>query len=86
MIAETTATRDGIGRITEIICRVGSLSGVGPDDDIYDAGFSSIHALQLLIELEDAYGVTLEDDRFITTRTPRAFHSLVAGLQGEQGA
>ena len=34
-------------------------------EDFYDAGFSSINALQLLLELEAAFDVTIPDDEFV---------------------
>jgi acyl carrier protein len=71
-------------RVSTLICTVGKIAPIDPDADFYEAGFSSVSALQLLMELEDAFGVSIPDDQFITARTPRALHEIVVGLQ--QGA
>lgn len=75
-----------LGRITEAIGRVGRLSGIGPDDDIYDAGFSSINALSLLLELEDVFEVTIPDHQFVAARSPRALLAILNDLKTEQPA
>ncbi|WP_437314787.1 acyl carrier protein [Sorangium sp. So ce385] len=67
-----------VEKVIEVIVTVGSLpAAIQPDDDIYDAGFSSIRALQLLTELEDQFNVTLPDDKFSLARTPRALSALI---------
>lgn len=70
-----------MNQVIDVIVTVGNLPGpIGPDDDIYDAGFSSIRALQLLTELEDRFQVTLPDDKFSVARTPRALSGLIQEL------
>ncbi|MCC6551610.1 MAG: acyl carrier protein [Polyangiaceae bacterium] len=68
-------------RVIELILKVGNLPAIGPDQDFYDAGFSSIRALQLLTELEDEFNVTIPDDRFPAARTPRALLDIIQELQ-----
>lgn len=75
---------DDLQRIAAIVCEVGKISGIGPDDDIYDAGFSSINALQLLLELESAFEVSVTDDEFIDARSPRALQAVIARMKQEQ--
>ena len=58
--------------IVDIVCKVGKISGIGPDEDFYEAGFSSISALELLLELETAYVVSIPDDWFIAARSIRS--------------
>lgn len=67
--------------IVGMICRIGAITGVQPDKDFYDAGFVSVNALPLLIELEDHFSITIPDDRFINARTPQALADLVSSLQ-----
>ena len=50
------------------------------DRDIYEAGFSSIASLELLLELESIYGVSIPDDQFVLARTPRQLRQLIANL------
>jgi acyl carrier protein len=75
---------NGVQRIAAIVCDVGQISGINPDDDIYDAGFSSINALQLLIELESACEVSIPDDQFINARSSRAIYAVIERLKQEQ--
>ncbi|MBX9581905.1 MAG: acyl carrier protein [Gemmataceae bacterium] len=67
--------------ITAKIREVGKVGAVGPDDDFYAAGFSSINALELLLGLEDSFGVSIPDDQFVEARTPRALLDMIAALK-----
>ncbi len=60
-------------RIMLIVCEVGKISQIQPDDDIFEAGFSSVNVLQLLVELETALEVSIPDDQFIKSRSPERF-------------
>ena len=71
-------------RIMAVIRETGGIDGVGPLDDFYEAGFSSISALTLLLELETAFDVSIPDDKFIEARTPRALETMIAGLKQDQ--
>lgn len=67
-----------VEKTLNIVRAVGGVPDLGPDDDIYDVGgIASINAALLLTDLEEAYGVTLEDDQFMAARTPRDLHQLV---------
>ena len=71
-------------RIMEMIGTLGKLpSKIGPDDDFYDAGFSSLVVLNLVMDLEDAFSVSFEgqDEEFIKARTPRGIHALIQRLR-----
>lgn len=69
-----------LDRIVTIVLTTGKLGSINPSEDFYDAGFSSINALQLLMELEDAFGVAIPDDKFVTARTCASLHSLISEL------
>jgi acyl carrier protein len=75
-----------LDRITAIICSVGRLSHVGPDDDYQKAGLSSIKALELLLELETACAVSIPDDEFITARTPLDLFTIIDRLRKQEHA
>lgn len=77
---------DDLERIASIVCDVGKIPGVRPDEDIYEAGFSSLNALQLLIELEAAFEVSIPDDRFIHARSVRSICAVIEGLRREEAA
>ena len=70
-------------RVIAVVCSVGKVSGLAPDQDFYEAGVSSISALSLLMELESQYQISIPDDEFIAARTARALHELVARLQAQ---
>jgi acyl carrier protein len=72
--------------ITATLHRVGKIEGFGPDQDFYEAGFSSIKALELLLELESACDVSIPDDQFIQSRTAHELLGLIVRLTQEQAA
>jgi acyl carrier protein len=72
---------DDLGAIIEMISKVGGVASLEPDQDFYDAGFTSVMALPLLMEMEDQFQVSIPDDRFIQARTARALHQVVADLK-----
>jgi acyl carrier protein len=72
---------DDLGTIIEMISRAGGVTGLEPDQDFYAAGFTSVMALPLLMEMEEQFQVSIPDDRFIQARTARALHQVVADLK-----
>ena len=83
--AETAVSPEDLERVTALIGRLANLTNLGPNDDIYDAGFSSMKALELLFELETEFDVSIEDDQFIAARTPAALAAMAARMREEQG-
>ena len=75
-----------IDRILSLIKETGGVNEVGLEDDFYEAGFSSVNALTLLLELETAFDVSIPDDKFVESRTPLALEVMIVGLkQGTNG-
>jgi acyl carrier protein len=74
---------ENLQTIIKIVETTGKITDVAPGDDFYDAGFSSINALQLLLELEAAFEVTIPDDEFVTARTCSSLETLVSRLTQE---
>jgi acyl carrier protein len=70
-----------LDQICSIIRETGKLAALEADQDFYAAGFSSVRSLDLLLELEDRFGVSIPDDRFITARSARSVHNLVSSLR-----
>jgi serine O-acetyltransferase len=70
--------------VIEIISRVGGIGSVGPEENIYEAGFSSYRALELLLALEEEFGASLPDKEFMAARTPRAIVGLLDRLHERQ--
>ena len=67
--------------ILGIITKTGGLAELAPDQDFYDAGFTSVMALPLLMDLEDNFGVTIPDQDFISARTASALQALIADIR-----
>ena len=70
-----------IDRILTLIKETGGVENLGSDADFYEAGFSSVNALTLLLELETAFEVSIPDDKFVASRTPRALEIMIAELK-----
>ena len=68
-------------QVLRIVCDVGDLGELKADEDFYDAGFSSLGSLQLLLELESTFGLAIPDEEFINARSAQALHDLVIRLQ-----
>jgi acyl carrier protein len=66
-------------KIAAVVCDLANIKSVTHDQDIYDAGLSSIQALQLLVELETVFEVTLPDETFVQARTVNALNDLIQG-------
>lgn len=67
-------------RIIQIVSDIGRFEPPSVDADLYDSGFTSMGALQLLVELESAFDVTIPDDQFITARSVRDLTGLIERL------
>ena len=74
---------DNLQTIIGIVQTTGKIQNIEPGEDFYEAGFSSINALQLLMELEAAFDVTIPDDEFVTARTCSSLEALVSRLAQE---
>jgi len=66
-----------MARIIATVCQQGGLTSLAEDQDLYDAGVSSLQALGLLLELEDVFGVSIPDTEFVKARTPRALLEII---------
>lgn len=68
--------------LVRVVCETGGLKELNPDADFYDQGFSSVSALQLLVEIEEQFGVSIPDDAFVKARSARELAALVGDLKG----
>jgi acyl carrier protein len=73
-------------RVIQLISQIGGIGSVSPDAGIYEAGFSSVRVLELLLALEDEFGVTIPDKEFMAARTPRQILQLLERLQEPKAA
>jgi acyl carrier protein len=72
-----------VTRIVDIIKRIGDLETLEPDQDFYRAGVDSMKALDVMLELETEFDITVPDDRFVQARTAEDLSGLVAQLRSE---
>ena len=70
-------------RIVEIIKGAGELETLDASQDFYKAGIDSMKAMDVMLQLETDFGVTIPDERFIQARTADALASLVDALRAE---
>jgi len=73
-------------RVIQLISQVGGIDSVGVDAGIYEAGFSSVRVLELLLALEDEFCVSIPDKDFMAARTPRQISGLIDQLRERQAA
>lgn len=73
-------------QIATLVSEIGKVRDFGPDEDFYEAGFSSVDSLELIMQIESDYGVSIPDERFIAARTVRALGAMVEDLKREQGS
>ena len=74
---------------TKVRTIVAEISNLPPDmpatANLYlDLGVASVHALQLLTELEERFGVAIPDDRFVEATSIDDLTVLMSSLLGER--
>lgn len=75
-----------LAAIVSLICSTANITNLTPDEDMYDAGLTSIQALPLLMDLEDRFGVTIPDDQFVNARTATAILAIINDLGGSSAS
>ena len=73
-------------RVIQLISEIGGIDLVAAEAGFYEAGFSSVRALELLLALETEFGVTIPDKDFVRARTPREIVALLERLQQKEAA
>ena len=68
-------------RVIQLISQIGGIGSISPDAGIYEAGFSSVRVLELLLALEEEFGVSIPDQEFMAARTAREIFALLERLQ-----
>ncbi len=72
---------DSLARVMAIVCETGPIASISADEDFYDAGFTSLRSLQLLMQLETEWNVSIPDDEFIVARSARSLDELLTRLK-----
>ena len=76
------AERD-LETVKEILCRLLSQDGIVDNENIYEAGLTSIMVLPLLAEIEDTFQLTIPDDDFLDARTPLSLAQMIQRLRND---
>jgi acyl carrier protein len=69
-------------RVAGVVCRLANLTSLEPGQDFFDAGLASVQALELLLEVESTFGVSLSDEDFAKVRTVRDLSALITAQGG----
>ena len=69
-------------KVRQIISQVTGLDpGVSGDANLYlDLGVASVHALQILAELEDQFGISVPDEEFVEATSIAQLASVIRSL------
>ncbi len=78
---DTSSLGTIVPAVIEIISTVAGVKPMPANEDFYESGVTSVMALPILLELEDRYGVSIPDDRFIAARSAQAVAQLVLDLK-----
>lgn len=81
MHAESAVEHD-LARVMALVRETGHIGDITPDEDFYDAGFTSLRSLELLLQLEAEWDVAIPDEEFIVARSVRSLGDLIARLKG----
>ncbi len=68
-------------KVGEIVKRIGNIDTLTAEQDYFDAGLASVQALELLLEVESEFGVSLSDDDVSKVRNVRELVSLIAAQE-----
>jgi len=73
-------------KVRTIVADISNLSPEVPGNaNLYlDLGVASVHALQLLTELEEQFGVAVPDDRFVEATSIADLTALMTELLGQR--
>lgn len=73
-------------KVRSIVADISNLSPEMPADaNLYlDLGVASVHALQLLTELEEQFGVAIPDDRFVEATSITELTALMTELVSQR--
>ena len=70
-----------LARVMAIVCETGPIASISADEDFYDAGFTSLKSLELLLQLETEWDISIPDNEFIVARSARSLDELIARLK-----
>jgi acyl carrier protein len=75
------SNEQALARVMTLVRETGRIGDITPDEDFYDAGFTSLRSLELLLQLEAEWDVTIPDEEFITARSVRSLGELLTRLK-----
>ncbi|MDF1502864.1 acyl carrier protein [Roseisolibacter sp. H3M3-2] len=72
---------ENVDKIVGIITRAGELETLAPDQDFYHAGVDSMKAMDIMLDLETEFDVTVPDEQFIQARTAVQLGEMIERLR-----
>ena len=76
------APDEKLKEVTGILCGLLERDDLGPDEDFYEAGMTSVMILPLLAELEEVFNVVIPEEDFLDARTPHALRAPLPAARG----
>jgi len=76
-----SSDEQALARVMTLVRETGHIGEITPDEDFYDAGFTSLRSLELLLQLEAEWDVTIPDEEFIAARSVRSLGDLITRLK-----
>ena len=76
-----SSDEQALTRVMTLVRETGHIGDITPDEDFYDAGFTSLRSLELLLQLEAEWDVSIPDEQFITARSVRSLGELITRLK-----
>jgi acyl carrier protein len=75
------SSEQDLHKVIEITGRVLGRGNLPADEDLYEAGLTSVMVLPLLAEMESEFDLSIPDADFLDARTPRALAEMIARLR-----
>lgn len=82
---ETEGLQRDLTVLTEVLGRLLNQRSISKDENIYEAGLTSIMVLPFIVEIEDAFRLTLPESEFLDKRTLRELAELIHRLRQSGG-
>lgn len=70
-----------VDKVVEIIKRIGGIDTLEPDENFYRAGIDSMAGMDVMLDLETEFDLTIPDDQFVAARTANDLAALVERLR-----
>ena len=70
-----------LNKVLAVLTRIGEIEHLDPARNFYQAGIDSMQGMDVMLDLESEFGITIPDDQFVRARTANDLADLVTGLR-----